>query len=37
MNRPAPRSKNQLLIDQGDQIGQDYLAELRDKAIIVRY
>ncbi len=29
--------QNQLLIDQGDQIGQDYLAELRTRAIIVRY
>jgi peptidyl-prolyl cis-trans isomerase SurA len=29
--------QNQLLIDQGDQIGQDYLAQLRDRAIIIRY
>lgn len=29
--------QNQLLIDQGDQIGQDYLAELRERAIIIRY
>ena len=29
--------QNELLIDQGEQIGQDYLAELRENAIIIRY
>jgi peptidyl-prolyl cis-trans isomerase SurA len=29
--------QNQLLIDQAPQIGQDYLAELRERAIIIYY
>ena len=29
--------QTELLINQGEAIGQDYLAELRERAIIIRY
>lgn len=35
--RTRAEIQNELLIDLGNEVGQDYLAELRERAIIIRY